>query len=215
MLEKEKLHPKQIDTYIFDMDGVIYQLDGMDNGYKGSTLENFVVQNAIKLIALLEDKPEAESREIVRSVQEQGVYLSLYFEQKYGMSRADYFNKVWDIEPQSIVKNFEISKVVLQRLSKESKRLFLLSSSPQIWINKVLAYLKLEDVFQRRYSGEFFVSKEEIFAQLAKEFDPTSVLALGDQVHTDIEPAEKFGFRTLHVTSPEVLNALLIPDLND
>ena len=41
---------RKIEAAIFDMDGTLYQIDGKDTGYKGSSLEKKVNENALRLI---------------------------------------------------------------------------------------------------------------------------------------------------------------------
>ena len=200
---------KKIETAIFDMDGTLYQIDRKDTGYKGSTLEREVNTNALQLIKQKEGSDDETAQQLLQLGLEDEVGLSNFLSQRYGISREEYFNMIWDIPPEKIVQNFEVAVEVLQKLKESELILILLTAAPMVWQQNVINYLGLSDLFSEIYTGETFGNKGEIFEQLAQRFSPTTTISIGDQLKSDIEPADALGFLTLLVKSPNDLLALL------
>jgi FMN phosphatase YigB (HAD superfamily) len=94
-------------------------------------------------------------------------------------------------------------------LKEQGKRIFLVSHSAHMWINKVLTYLNVTDVFEQKYSGDEFEKKSYIFRTLAQEFDPKRMLSIGNQMENDIVPARTLGMHVFHVCSSAALYRLV------
>jgi FMN phosphatase YigB (HAD superfamily) len=189
---KEKLRFNIINTCIFDMDGTLYQFVGSDNGYRGSKLESIVRENALGFIIDQDKCPKDRAQTVLETGLNNQMGLSTFLSERYGVTRGDYFNKVWDIDPSQVIKDFEIPVSVATKLAAE-KNLILLTSAPKIWQEKVINYLGLTGVFKNIYTGEDFKDKSEIFELLSRKFVPSETISIGDQKITDILPAEKFG----------------------
>jgi len=200
---------KKIETIIFDMDGTLYQIDGNDAGYAGSTLERTVWQNAKSFIQETEGYSAAEAEALVQEGLKSPVRLGEFLCERYQITRTEYFEIVWNISPIGIVLNFEIAVNVIRQLKSMEVELILLTGAPTVWQQTVLAYLGLEDHFSEIYTADTFKNKKEIFEKLALRFPPSNTLSVGDQLHTDIEPAAEVGLQTLHVKSPNDLETLL------
>lgn len=196
-------------VYIIDMDGTLYQLDGERGGYTGSKLEKNVFENAINFIKIREDCSTDEASAIYASGVAEPVGLSNYLSERYGISRSDYFDSVWDIDPTAIVQQYEIPVQTIRELKQTNIKLILVTSAPRVWMKRVLETLGIQDAFELIFTGEQFGTKNEIFKRLAGWYVPSNVVSIGDQEKTDITPAKAYGFRTLLVTSPaEVSNIL-------
>lgn len=192
--------------YVFDMDGTVYQLDGVNNGFTGSTLESVVELNAKKFIQAKEDCDEATAQTILEQAIKDEVGVSRFLSERYGISRKDYFDFVWNINPEGIVRNFNVALRLIRRLKENPQRkLVLLSSAPQIWVNNVMNFLGIMEDFEGVYTGEQFDKKEEIFTMLAARYKPENVTSIGDQERTDIKPARDLGMNTLLITGPDDL----------
>lgn len=195
----------QIKTAIFDMDGTIYQLDGDNGGYHGSTLHRVVTERTTTYISQAENISVDEAARIVETLIRDKVQFSLHFSKKYGISRKDFFDIVWNIDPISIVTNFEDSIPVIIALAEMGVELILVTQAPSVWQKKVFDFLGISKYFKEVYTGDNFTHKEEVFPLIAKGRHPQAIISIGDQLDTDITPAKSLGFITLHVNSPKDL----------
>ncbi len=202
----------QIKTAIFDMDGTIYQLDGDNGGWKNSTLQKKVKSNSAKLVSEKENITLEEAEAIIEDLNQKGTFLSLCAVEKYGLTRKEFFDEVWNIDPSTIVNNYQEALTVLAELAKQKIELILLTQSPQVWQNNVFSYLNLHNIFAEIHTGENYLHKTDIFPLIAQARNPKTVLSVGDQLHSDITPASEQGFHVFHVTSPKDLLKLINND---
>lgn len=196
-----------IDVIIFDMDGTLYLLDGDNNGFINSTLQRQVLRKSIDFIRERDHCGETRALEILDEARHNSIGISAGLAQRYGITREDYFNVVWNIEPNGILKQYEVSAKTIKSLTGKKK--ILLTSSPRVWQRKVCRFLGIEECFDRVYTGEMFNQKDEIFIRLCNEYGSAKIISVGDQLQTDIEPAEKLGIKSLLVSSPGFLVELL------
>lgn len=188
---------QQRKVFIFDMDGTLYRLDGMNDGFKGSSLEARILDNAIQYIKDKELCTTNDAEAIYTEGVNDSIGLSRYLGQRYGVSRETYFDTAWNINPQGIIQPYASSIGAIQKLTETGAKLILLTSAPKVWAEKVLTCLGVADLFEIIFTGEQFDTKEEIFQLLAGWYKPENVCSIGDQVQTDIIPAKKNGFRTV------------------
>jgi FMN phosphatase YigB (HAD superfamily) len=200
---------KKIETAVFDMDGTLYQIDGKDTGYEGSNLEKKVNENALQLIQDRESCDLKIAQELLQLGLQDEIGLSNFLSQRYGITREEYFEAIWDIPPEEIVQNYEVAVEVLQKLKESELILILLTAAPMVWQQNVFNYLGLDSFFSEIYTAESFGNKGEIFEQLAQRFSPATTISIGDQFKSDIEPADALGFLTLLVKSPNDLLTIL------
>jgi len=200
---------KKIETAIFDMDGTLYQIDGNSNGYKNSSLENAVNKNALKFILDAEVCSQSKAKKILQEALQDRIGISSFLSKRYQITRKDYFNTIWDISPTDIVKNFEVAVQIVNEVKTMGLNLILVTSAPVTWQEAVTKYLEVDNIFDEIYTGESFSNKKKIFGQLAQRFSPSSSVSIGDQLETDIKPAQELGFQTLLVRSPNDLTKLL------
>ncbi len=195
----------EIDVVIWDMDGSLYRHDGEGGGFKGSSLERAVTKSAIRFIMEHEGITEATATALYNETLHDDVGTSRVLASKYGITRKEYFDVVWDLDPVSIVQDFEIPTKIVRMLAEQGKEQILLTAAPEAWQRRVLSFLGIEDLFFRRYNAEMFGKKDEVFTALAQEFDPARVLSIGDQMHSDILPASERGMKVFLVESPKSL----------
>ncbi|MDH5533728.1 MAG: HAD family hydrolase [Candidatus Pacebacteria bacterium] len=200
---------KKIKTAIFDMDGTLYQIDGSATGYKDSSLEKEVNKNALKFILDAEGCSQLEAESILQEALQDEIGISSFLSERYQITREDYFNTIWDISPVGIVKNFETAIQIVNQMKELDLTMILLTAAPTVWQKAVIEYLELMTIFDEIYTADSFKNKGEIFKQLAQRFSPSSSISIGDQVESDIKPAEELGFLTLLVNSPNDLTQLL------
>lgn len=194
-----------IKTAVFDMDGTIYELDGDNGGFKNSSLQKKVKANTAKFFAKKEGLTKKESESLVEELGKKNVFFSVYATEKYNITRKDFFDIVWDIDPEPIVTNYQDAVDAIKKLASKKIELILLTQAPHVWQNNVFTFLKLQGLFSEVYTGESYMHKPEMFPKLALNRHPKTILAIGDQLDTDITPAETEGFYTFHVTSPRDL----------
>lgn len=192
---------------VFDMDGTLYQLDGTDNGFPGSSLERTVIENAKMFVTSRENCSGPDATLMVNRGLADFIGLSNFLSQRYGITREEYFNEVWDINPEGIVRNFEDAVEAVKQLAKDNM-LILLTSAPKTWQKRVFEFLGLEGCFGKIYTGESFGLKDEIFKKLSEDYDSGSILSVGDQLATDIEPASRLGMDAFLVSGPGDLKTL-------
>ncbi|MBP9690898.1 HAD hydrolase-like protein [Candidatus Woesebacteria bacterium] len=195
---------RQRKTMIFDMDGTLYQIDGSEKGFAGSTLEQAVLENAKNLIREREQITEDEVYQLVNTAQTDPIGMSRFLSERYGVTREEYFNSVWDIDPEGIVQNFDIPVSVLRELTETNPEVkyILLTAAPRIWAEKVLNYIGVSELFEVKYTGDQFGTKAEIFEMLAGRYQPENIISVGDQEQTDIIPAQKYGISGILVQNP-------------
>jgi len=195
--------------FILDMDGTLYLLDGNRNGFTGSSLEKMVCENAVSFIIKNESCSQARATEIYREGINDPIGVSNYLSKRYGISRREYFDIVWDIDPEPILQQYEQSAETIRALSNNSDtKLILLTSAPSSWVSRVLKTLGIDRSFELIFTGEEYGSKDEIFKTLSQWYVPSNFTSIGDQIKTDILPAQQYGFNTFLVTSPDDLTKL-------
>ncbi len=187
---------------VFDMDGTLYQLNGENGGYKGSTLEKRVIENAISYVGCLDNCSPEKAKQIVEEGLKNPIGLSAFCSKRYDIARKDYFDNVWNINPEGVVFNFQTAVDTVRRLSQTDAKLVLLTGAGKAWQEQVVRYLGLEDVFKIIYTAEDFSDKAEIFEMLAERYSPSRVISIGDQDSTDIYPALRKGLKVLKVDKP-------------
>lgn len=193
---------------VFDMDGTLYRQSSPSNTYTGSKLEETVNQNARNLIIKQGWADESTVDIVIQAGLTDPIGLSNYFQTNFNIARSEYFNKVWDINPEGMLKDYKETIEVIQILAA-TNTLILLTSAPKVWQQQVCNYLDIRDLFDRVITGEQFGKKDEIFEQLSREYNSSNAISIGDQLKTDIEPATKYGFQTLLVKKPQDLQKLL------
>lgn len=201
---------QQKEVIVLDMDGTLYRLDGVNNGYSGSNLETAVLENCQQFIIAKENCSPTTAKSIMEQGLKDSIGLSNFLSQRYGISREDYFNIVWDLNPENLISNYQTQVEVIKKLGKTGKKLILLTSGAKVWQRQVIKFLGLNDCFESIYTGESFTQKEEIFQMLSERYNPGKIISVGDQENTDIIPAAAFGCNTLLVQNPNDLNKLLL-----
>jgi FMN phosphatase YigB (HAD superfamily) len=206
-------YEQQRPVFIFDMDGTLYQLDGQNNKkFAGSSLEKAVEQNAISFIINKESCSYSQAQKIYTAGLKDSIGVSRYLSNRYNITRQDYFNEVWNIDPTLIIRNYEIPVRVMRKLKEDSNnKLILLTAAPSAWAKQVIGALGLTNTFELVFTGEQYGKKDEIFKRLAAWYEPNKITSAGDQLNTDIEPARRYGLQTLLVNSPNDLEQLISP----
>jgi FMN phosphatase YigB (HAD superfamily) len=195
---------------IFDMDGTLYELDGTNSGFSGSTLESKALDNALIFIQTREQCSLNEAATIREVGLTDPVGLSAFLAQRYNITREEYFATVWNINPSGLIRGFEKPVSVINKLSKTDTKLILVTSAPRVWQKQLCSFLNISEAFESIYTAEQFKTKTDIFSMLAKRYIPENVLSIGDQYRTDIEPAQQVGFNTFQVAKPSDVERIFV-----
>ncbi len=187
---------------IFDLDGTLYELEG--GSYNNSLLKKTVLANAKKyLINKLEIEESEAQKKLDSIINNYDENISLGFEKKFNLDRYDYFNVVWNISANNIVKSDYDLHELLNPLTS-NYNFALVSDAADIWINNVLEELKIKDLFVNNiFSGEgnrrkgFGNAFKNIITNL--NIKPENCISIGDQEYSDIIPAQELGMKTIFV----------------
>lgn len=182
---------------LFDMDWTLYSFE---NGqYTWSRLESEVQSNALKLLKILEwDQYLPKFEEIKLRYWED---FSLAFEDIYRIKKEDYFNKTWDIIPDWFILDNRNSLEVFNYLKSKWYDIFIISESPKIWINRVLTYLKVNDLLSWIYSWQWNERKSNwLLYERIKQDIWTWYFMVWDQIKSDIEMSKKSWYRPIFIS---------------
>lgn len=202
---------KDIQWYIFDLDGTLYDfwwvkfnesaLWKATQAWFYRVMKKYDLNNPQKLYdAML----EREWQEKIPTSQQLADLI--------GTTRHEVLNEIWGrLDLVWVIKNHNISQNIIPILSGWS-RLFLVTAAPRIWANKALEYMSLRQYFQAILTLEdYWSSKGEAFARIqASSWIPFGkLISIGDQEHSDILPAKELGMQALHVSGPQDLSKLI------
>ena len=180
------------------MDGTLYTMNEVNNIYKGSLLEANILKNCINFVAKKENISVEKASEIVHDFYKDDENLSVFLSQRYNISRQEYFENVWDVHPENIFAKKDVADIVYA-VKENVEKIVLISSSPKIWVYRVLKYLDVFDKFERIYTAEDALAKADIYRSYIGKFKPSEMLSVGDQYHSDIAPAREMGMNAIQV----------------
>jgi FMN phosphatase YigB (HAD superfamily) len=197
-----------IKVVLFDMDGTLY-----DHIYrKGESRTELDFQYFSRVYSWITDVngvSDAAAQSIIETMLHNKVNISIGLSRFFNTPIEKVNDYLWEINPAEVIHDHILSVKAARELYDQGKEMFLVSIAAHKWIDKVLRHLELTDVFTRIYSGDDFVKKDFLFRKLTKEFDPKSMLSIGDRMVTDIVPAHALGMPVFHVTSSDELYRLV------
>lgn len=187
-----------MDKILFDMDWTLYSFENWL--YKGSKLEKEVQSNALEILKFFEwDKYLLKFDEIKFKYWEE---FSLAFEELYKIKKEDYFNKVWDIQPNKFILNNRSSKEVFQFLKTLWYEIYIVSESPNIWINRVLTFLQVDNLLSWIYSWQWNERKSNgLLYERVKNQIWAGHYMVWDQINSDIIMSKKSWFRPIYIST--------------
>lgn len=191
---------------VLDMDGTLYDLG--DAGFGGSALNAAVNENGISFVMREESCDRSEATLLWQEALQDPIGASRFLAGRYGIDRKQFFDQVWDIDPNLILQNYEEAVGTLRKFTDtvntgaDAIKMILLTSAPSVWAKRVLEFLKLDDVFESVYTGEMYGNKEEVFDILAARYNAEQIVSIGDQEQTDIRPAQDRNMTGILITKP-------------
>lgn len=193
-------------TLIFDLDGTIYEFE--NETLKNSGLYKAIIRNTQIYLSKQLKKTNQEAQQIFDSIlKKYGNSISIGLEKEFKLDRYDYFSFAWNIEAKNFVRFNPNIKLLFLDL-KNNFKMVLLSDAPVIWVNKVLEYLEIKDIFKGHiFSGEGDIRKEfgNAFKEITKKMyiKANECIVVGDQEETDIIPAKEIGMKTIYINKNE------------
>jgi HAD superfamily hydrolase (TIGR01549 family) len=185
---------------VLDLDGTFYRLRSPDGTFEKSDLWKAIGVNARHF---LRRRTNLRARAVDEFIQGsgKGKGLSVAAERQLGISRAEWFNNVWDLDPRAFV--IPTSSNLVADLAPFDGRSVIVTSGPRIWARRVLELLSVSHLFNedQLITGEPDLRKPDpqIFLHGAKLLDrkPEEVVSVGDSYASDILPAKSVGMRTV------------------
>lgn len=142
-----------------------------------------------------------------------GIWISQQLADRLWITRGEVLQIIWwEINPNGIVENIIPTQKVIPILKEEGKALFLVTAAPRIWAIKALEFMTIKYYFNDILILEdYWNTKKEAFARIQLKIDTMAreLISIGDQIYSDIIPAQELGIQTLHVTWPKDLLKLL------
>lgn len=200
---------------VFDLDGTLYSLlNNADevSGYPGSLLQKIVQMNARRLVVKRKLCNLNDVDTLMKKANLDPIGISQYLSNNFGISRDEYFNEVWNINPKKLILFDPRIKILLSEL-KQKNTLILLTSAPRVWQQNIFMSLSLDNIFTKIYTGDTFKTKIDIFKQIKSNYSTQQLISFGDQVETDIVPAYKLGYQTCLVKNSQDIIDFFSPTL--
>jgi HAD superfamily hydrolase (TIGR01549 family) len=192
---------------LFDVDGTFYEF--REGSYARSMLRRTVRERACQFLVARTDVEESNVESIMQHIEEQyGEDVSVAFEERFHITRDEYFRSVWDINPEAFVDPAAGLRDMLSRLHPRYA-MVILSDAPRIWIDRVLNFCNVADFFEQHIisgEGDRRKNRGNALEYVVERFkvSPSSCIVIGDQEETDIIPARAFGMRAIRVSAPPV-----------
>lgn len=182
----------------FDMDWTLYSFENWQ--YRLSKLEKKVQSNAKKILKIIEwDYYNEKFEEIIKKYWEN---FSIAYEELYGIKKEDYFNKTWDIIPNDFIIDDRNVLKLFNYLKNKWYLIYIVSESPKIWINRVLNYLKIDNLISWIYSWQWDERKSNwlLYKKIVKE-QWSWFFMIWDQLESDIISAKNNWFNTIYINT--------------
>jgi len=184
----------------FDIDGTLYPIEG---SFFDSPLNSEIEKRTFFYISKNLKTSGSRAEEIFQSLKVK--YPKLYsfgLEKEYGLSRKEYLNFAWDVDPSDVVPQQEWIAPLMSRLQKRDN-LYIMSDAPSTWISNILGYFQINQYFKRVFSGGDTKLKKKtgLFDYVISELgvNPNNCIMIGDEKNTDILPARAARMKTVHV----------------
>lgn len=143
--------------------------------------------------------------------------LSLGLERDFGIDRMQFFEETWNLDPAEFIIPEPGVREALERVDADR---VLLSAAPRVWVDRVLGFMGIADVFgDRIFTGEPDVRKPSplVFQQILDtyEVEARDAVSVGDQEYTDITPARSIGMRALRIGGGETEAEFSAPSIRE
>ena len=135
-----------------------------------------------------------------------GKNLSIALEKEYGINRHVYFNNTWDLDVKRYVSGDPKLKAFLDSLKVKK---VLLSTAPEIWVNKVLKQLGITNSFDRIIDGEGDIRKPDTraFINAAESVNtPVEKCLLVDDERDTLNEGKKLGMGTALIANEKIID---------
>ncbi len=189
---------------IFDMDGTLYTFDssGKDDAIFNTGFYREIEQRGIEFIMRRLSIPTEKAREIRETIfRDYNGDMSIGLETEYGIGRSDYFGFVWNVDPSRYITVDEELRELMRSIQCKKA---LLTTAPQVWANKVLQRLSIDDQFDGLWFGDGDIRKPDrrAYSQVTDSLNvkPERTLIVEDEPKY-LKPAKELGMTTLLIGS--------------
>ena len=200
---------------IFDMDWTLYRFESKD--FSSSKFNSDAKERAYQFLS---DKlgislDEGKQKYLLVKDKYAGE-VSIGVEKEFGISRYEYFDKVWSPDPEGYISKVSLREFMLP--FKENSA--ILTAAPRTWAKKVLEYIDIYDLYENSlFTGEPDIRKPNplAFKQVLDYFriSPNRAVSIGDQEDNDILPAKSLGMKTIIIRSKSKFADLSIDSLDE
>lgn len=210
---------RNIEGIIFDMDGCLYPLDrGSGKTFGESNFGKDIKAKEIQFIQEHLHVDASEATHISNDIKNRhNRHLSLGLEREHGIHRGLFFAATWDLQPAVFIDKQPGLDSLLNAIPV---KIGLLTAAPHVWATRVLDHLGVHSLFSPNITcGDQDVRKPDpaAFQQVADmlQLDPSNIVSIGDQEHTDIAPAQSLGMMTVKIGGDTTNADVLAPDIFD
>ena len=201
--------------FIFDMDGTLYSLG--EGGFAKSRFKEDAYKRAPIFIAerLGESLESALEKFKFLDVKYNGD-VSIGIEKEFGVSRYEYFERVWSPNPADYIKKICLRETMSYFKGKSA----ILTAATRCWAKKVLEYLEIYEQYKDAlFTGEPDIRKPNplAFKQVLDYFNipPEQAVSIGDQEENDIIPAKSLGIKTVIIRGKSINADFCIESLEE
>lgn len=197
--EKYFLIQWTMNKILFDMDWTLYSFENWQ--YRLSKLEKQVEGNAVKLLQVL-NKTDMFPHKLEDIKRDYWENFSLAFEQIFWLDKLKYFETVWDIKPEWLILNDGWVLELFKYLKSIWFDIYILSESPQIWIERVLTFLKVKWLISWIFSWQLNERKSNglLYKRVSNEIW-RGLYMVWDQVQSDIIMSKNSWYRPVYINS--------------
>ena len=195
---------KKYELVIFDMDGTLYRFEGSgtDGAIYKTKFYREIKQKGVNFIA----ERLSISRKDAERVKED-IYnkyngeISIGLEKEYNVDRKEYFAKTWNVDTSRYINPDRELRILLNKILCKKA---LLTSAPQVWAERALNQLNIDDLFDGLWFGDGDIRKtdKKAYLQVTDSFDikPERTLIVDDEPK-HLNPAKEIGITTVLVGS--------------
>ena len=183
------------------MDGTLYKFEDSVTSFLDTQMYKKIKENAVSYLC---SEKKINLEEAKKKIDD--IYLryktdiSIGLEKEFGIPKDEYFNNVWNLDASKYIK---YNPKIRETLSSLNCKKVALTNAPSIWINGVLSQLRIQDLFDKKWTGDGNVRKpsKEAYLTVYKYFKlkPEECIMVDDD-QGYLEAAKKLGITTVFIS---------------
>ncbi len=186
---------------IFDVDGTLYKFEDRITSFLDTPMYKKIKKNAASFLSSKKKIDLEEAKKIIEDIYlRYKTDISIGLEKEFGIPKKEYFNNVWNIDASKYIKyNPKLRETINSLDCKKA----VLSNAPPVWINSILSQLKIQDLFDKKWTGDGKIRKPSREAYLTVceyfESEPSECIMIDDD-QGYLEAAKKLGMTTVFIS---------------